>query len=423
VSGPPGNPRYVLFVLFLVGVFNLADRQVLAILVEPIKRDLGATDAAMGLLIGFGFVFFYAFAGLPLARWSDSRSRRDVVTVALAFWSLLTAASGLATSFVQLALLRLGVGAGEAATGPASHSMLSDLFPEERRTAAISVLTASTPLGIMVAFVAGGLLEEAAGWRTTLVAMGLPGMGLALLIHLTVREPPRGGAEGQGTDLARYGLADTARHLWRRPAFRYLIVGASASAFAGTAGLAWAPAFLMRVHGLGPAEAGAWLGLAAGLSGVAGTLLTGLLTERLARRHAGWMLGSPAATSLLAVPFLLLFLTLEDARGAARTLFGFLFFGPAMLGPVLTLAQNLARVRMRATAAALVYLALNLVGAAGALAVGVASDRLAPRFAGESLRYALGLAVAALLAAALSFGLGARRLPEAEVSEPSPPPG
>lgn len=273
-----GRSRYVLAVLFVVGIFNMADRQILAILLEPIRAEFGASDTAMGLLTGFTFALFYALASVPLARLADTWSRRNLMAVALGLWSMLTALSGFVTSFVQLAVARFGVGIGEAAAYPASISMISDIFPRERRTGALAVFAVSTQVGIVTSLVVGGWLAEAVGWRSTLVIMGLPGIGLAIVLRLTVSEPARGATEPSAVDAGVYDFRATLAHLWSLRSFRWLALGAGLSVFTGVSLMTWSPAFLMRVHGMGMAEAGALLGAFAGIGGASGILVGGFAT-------------------------------------------------------------------------------------------------------------------------------------------------
>jgi predicted MFS family arabinose efflux permease len=412
-SGTRASRWYLVAILFLVSVFNLMDRQILAILIEPIKRDLALSDTSIGLLTGLAFVSFYTLASVPIARMADWYSRRNIIAAALAFWSAMTSLSGLATSFLGLALARVGIGLGEAGTAPASQSILSDSFPREERTAALSVLAVGTPVGLMVAFVAGGLLNDLIGWRLTMVAVGSVGLLLALVVVLTVNEPLRGAADPDGVDTGYYDLGATLKYLWSLPSLRHLTLGASLNVFAGWALLVWSPAFLIRVHGMQTAEAGTWLGLAAGVGGASGALLGGVAAQRLGRCDERWLLGVPALSSLLTLPFVLFFLWLPRTT-ALPMLFGITFFGLAIVGPVMAVTQALAKIRMRALAAALVTLAFNLIGIGlGPLATGALSDGLAPALGLESIRYALQLTSGAgLVSATVYFALGARRLNE-----------
>lgn len=404
---------YVVGILFLVGVFNAMDRQILPVLLEPIRRDLAASDTVMGLLTGFAFVSFNAVVSIPIARAADLRSRRDIIAAALAFWSVMTAATGLVTSAVQLAVTRVGLGIGEAATAPASQSVVSDLFPLDRRTVALTVLLVSTPVGFMTAFLAGGALSEAVGWRMTFIVAGLPGLLLAVIVRLTIAEPPRGGPAAAGAYPDHVDFVATLRCLWGFRSLRFLAAGATLSVFAGWAFLVWSPAFLARAHGMSTGEAGLWLGLAAGIGGVAGMLATGVITERLARRDRRWLLGVPAVVSLLGVPFVIAFLTLPGGKAAAAMAFGVMLFGPAILGPTATVTQSLAKARMRAVAASMVMATFNVGGLGlGPLTVGILSDVFAATRGSDSLRLALLLPiVSALMGAGALFTAGARRLP------------
>jgi predicted MFS family arabinose efflux permease len=397
--------------LFVVSTVSLMDRQLLAILLEPIKRDLGASDTEMGLLTGFAFALFFAVASIPIARAADRYSRRNIIAVALAFWSVMTMLSGYVTTFLQLAAARVGLGVSEAAAMPATLSMLSDLFPRERRAAPLALLAVAAPVGTMIAFTIGGIMNAAIGWRLTFVALGAPGLLLTVVILSTIREPRRGESEGRSVDARHYDLPDTIGYLWSLRSLRFLAAGASLNVFAASAKLVWSAPFLIRVHHMNTDEAGAWLGITTGVGGIAGVLLGGLAAQRLARTDPAWLLRVPALTSALAAPFVVLFLMLPASSAPVMNL-GASFFGTCMLGPVLAVTQTLAKVRMRALAAALVSLVINLIGTGlGPLTVGVASDLLAPSWGVSSIRYALlAAAVMALLGAALSFNRGARYL-------------
>jgi Arabinose efflux permease len=403
----PGYRWYVASLLFLVGVFNWMDRQILSILLESIKAELRASDSAMGLLTGFAFVSFYALASLPIARLADSYSRRNIIATGLAFWSAMTAMSGYVGSFAQLALARVGVGVGEASAMPAGQSLISDFFPTEKRSAALSVVAVSAPIGLMSAFMIGGKLNSTVGWRDTLFWIGVPGLLLALLIYATLKEPVRGIAEHAQVDRMKYDVRETLAYLWSSRSLRYLTLGASLSTFNAWALFAWSPSFLLRVHQMPTDVSGKWLGLAAGLSGIAGTLLGGFVTQRLALRDERWLMGVPALTNLLGAPFVILFLSLPGGMRAVAMFFGVTFFGPAMIGPLSTVIQGVAKVRMRAFAPAVISMVFNLVGVGcGPLTVGLLSDALAPRFGKASVRYALLFASFGLIAAALAFARG-----------------
>ncbi len=402
--------QYTTLVLLLVAVCNLVDRQILAILIEPIKRDLQLSDTSMGVLTGFAFVAFYTLASVPIARLADRANRRTIIAVALAFWSVMTAVSSLASSFAQLALARIGVGIGESATAPASQSMLSDLYPPALRAIALSWFATASPIGIMIAFIVGGWLNDTVGWRMTLVCAGAPGVVLALVVWLTVREPERGASEERAADTTHYGFIVTLRHLLRSRAFVWLALGAGLSMFAVMGIMVWSSSFLVRVHEMPTATAGLWLGVATGLGGMAGGLASGWLASRLSRNDVSWLLRLPALASVLAAPFMALFLLLPPQAGLPAYYLAAVCCA-AVLGPVTAAVQGIAKIRMRATAAALLILTFNFIGTGlGPVAVGVVSDLLAPALGQASIRAGMWLAVAATLAGGACLYSGARYL-------------
>jgi MFS family permease len=320
----------------------------------------------------------------------------------------MTMVSGYATSFLQLAAARAGLGIGEAATAPAAQSMLSDLYSGNRRTGVLSMLAIAGPIGVMLAFIVGGRLQASMGWRMTLVAIGAPGFLLALLVLVTVREPARGAAEKVWIDSGQQNLRETLSYLWSLRSLRCITAGASFNLFCAWGMTVWSVPFLVRVHGMDAPAASAFVGLGSGAGGIAGTLAGGFIAESLSsRRNAKWQLRVPAVSSGLAAVFVALFLVLPSPVWVAY--FAASFLGSSMIGPVLSVTQNLAKVRMRALAAALVAMTFNVIGTGcGPLTVGILSDVLAPRFGAASLRYALMLPVTAMLTAAWCFRLGER---------------
>lgn len=198
------RPGYTLFVLSLVMMLNVIDRQMLAILIEPIKRDLDVSDAAMGLLTGTSFALLHVVAMIPIASLADRHSRRSLIAWGLGVWSALTALTGLARSFGEMFWIRLGLGVGEATAVPASHSLVSDLYPSARRATALSMLVLAGPIGQMIAYAGGGWIAELWGWRTAFWLFGLPGIALALTIRLSFVEPERGRPTGRADDGPRF---------------------------------------------------------------------------------------------------------------------------------------------------------------------------------------------------------------------------
>jgi predicted MFS family arabinose efflux permease len=385
-----GYSRYVLGVLFVVYVFNFIDRQVLAILLDPIKQELGVSDTAMGFLSGFAFAFFYTFAGIPIARWADRASRRSIIALGLGLWSAMTAASGLASSFLQLALARVGVGVGEAAGSPPAHSLISDYFAPERRATALAIYATGVYVGAMIAFLAGGYIREYFDWRIAFLVVGLPGIPLALLVRFTIREPPRGHSESGPADTRAASMAEVIRFLLKRRSYVYIVTAASCQAMSGYGVLAWGPTFLGRVHQMGGVEIGIWFGLSIGLGGTLGAYLGGAIADRLGVRDRRWYMFLSAIVTLAGVPFVAGFLLLDDTRVALLCFIPFYVLAAMYVGPMLSMTQGLVRLRMRATASAILLFMLNMFGlGAGPLLVGFLNDQLNDRFGLEAIRYSL----------------------------------
>jgi MFS family permease len=421
---PPGGGRtaptavsrayasWVLAVLFVVYVFNFIDRQVLSILIQPIANDLHASDTEMGLLVGLAFAVFYTLAGIPIARLADRRSRRGVIVFSLVLWSGMTAASGLARSFAQLALARIGVGVGEAGGTPPSHALLSDYFPPERRSTALALYGNGIYVGAGLGILAGGLLQEAFGdWRRAFFAVGLCGLPLALLVHFGVRELPRGSSEAAAAPRAAVGFGAALRFLFARPSFRWLVAGACCQAISGYGILNWGAVFLGRVHGLSYGQIGRWLGLTIALAGCGGVTFGGWLADRLAARDPRWAMRLPAIVSVGALPFALRFLLVASPLAALASFVPFYAISNMYVGPLWSTTQNLARPEMRATASAVLLFILNIVGLGlGPTLVGALNDQLAPHFGDIAVRWSLLIVSLAGGLAGLFFWIGSEFL-------------
>jgi predicted MFS family arabinose efflux permease len=370
----PRYSNYVLGVLFLAYVFNFIDRQIPAILLVPIQEDLGVSDAQMGLLTGTAFALFYATLGIPIARLADVWNRRNIIALGLAAWSLMTAASGLARSFGQLALARIGVGVGEAALSPPAHSLIADYFPPERRATALGIYSMGIHIGILFGVLAGGWLQEFWGWRTAFIVVGLPGLLLSLVLWLTVREPLRGVTSGAGESPS---VGEVIRQLGAIPSFRHLSFATGLTAFGGYAFANWAPAFLMRVHAMSPGELGTKYGLVLGIGGAIGSVLAGVLADRLGRRDVRFWLWIPAVATVAPLPFLFGFYTLGGTNLALTALFPGLLLSAMYQGPVFSTVQTLAKPRMRAVASGVLLFVINIIGLGlGPPTVGILNDTL-----------------------------------------------
>jgi MFS family permease len=344
----------------------------------------------MGVLTGFAFAAFYTCAGIPIARAADRGSRRGVIALGLGLWSAMTAASGLAQSFWQLAAARTLVGVGEAAGTPASQSLLADYFPPERRAAAFGFFANGIYVGTMLAFLLGGWLATHFDWRTAFLLVGLPGIPLAILVRASVRELPRGASETPGGDQSVVATREVFRFLRRRRTFVLLVASGSLLALPGYCMLTWGPAFLGRVHGMDRLAIGTALGVLIGVTGSAGAWLGGILADRLGRRDLRWNLRFPALATLCSIPFALAFLHLPGVAASLAAFGLFYLLLNTYVGPTWSAVQGLVRLRMRATATALFLFVLNLVGLGlGPLVVGALNDLLAPRLGDAAIRWSL----------------------------------
>ena len=399
---------YALGLLVTVYVFNFIDRQLLTILAGPIAAELKLSDTQLGFLTGPAFALFYTLAGIPIARWADVGVRRSIIALALFTWSAMTALSAGAQSLTHIALARLGVGIGEAGGSPPAHSLISDLFPPERRASALAIYALGVPFGAALGNLLGGQLGEAFGWRVAYLAVGLPGIALALLVRFTLREPPRTHAAN------RQSLFSALDFMLRRRAFVHMASGAALLAFAGYGTGAFTPVFLGRIHHLELGAIGAWLGGVGLIAGGLGTYLGGAISDRLGGQDVRWYLRLPALASLLSVPFSCGFYLWPDSRGALLFLIGSSLLGIMYLGPTFAMTQSLVRPDARALAAAILLFIINAIGLGlGPLLVGAFSDALAPRFGVEAIRWAsLVTTVVVTVGASAHFALGARSLRE-----------
>lgn len=406
--------RYVLVLAFLVMVVSMMDRYVVSILVEQIKADLQLTDTQLGWLVGPAFVVVHVLFQLPLARLADYTNRRNMIALAMTLWSLCTMAAGLAKNFPVLLMTRMGVGITEAGCSPPMASLLSDYFDAERRGRAMSIFTLGGVAGIGVGMLLGGIVGQQYGWRTAMIIAGVPGVLLALLFFLTVREPPRGGT-GAGGPESRPPMKEVLRTLFSKPSFIWLIVGASFLNVVALGRGVWEPAFLMRVYEMEQATAGITYFLIGPIPAMAGAVAGGLLADYLRRRDLRWSMWLPAAAMLVTFPLSAAFLLWPVSHTLLGLPVGFLFsvlgsVAAGMASPAtIATGQNLSPPAMRAMTHALWTIASNLVGMGlGPLLVGVLSDRMTPDYGDEAIRYALVIVSAMAVLAALAFYRGAR---------------
>ncbi|WP_027948858.1 spinster family MFS transporter [Haliea salexigens] len=386
-----GTRRYVLTILVIAYTFNFIDRQILGILVEPIRLELGVSDTAMGLLTGLGFALFYTLMGIPIARYADRANRRNLIAAAVGIWSVFTAAQGLAQNYWQLLAYRIGVGVGEAGCSPPAHSMLADYYPANERATALGIYSLGIPIGILFGFFVGGWMNEWFGWRVAFFVVGIPGIVLALVIRFTLREPDRGMSETRVTAPgSQPSIAAVFRYLLARRSFVHMALGGGITAFVGYGLISWSAAFLARSHGMSSGEIGTWLGLIFGIPGGIGIVLGGRLADYLGARDARWYLWIVALALLVSVPAGVFVFLLDDIRAVLL-----LMVLPVMLGnfyqaTTFAQTQTLVGLRMRSVASAILLFVINIVGLAlGPSVVGLISDLLAADYGEHSLRWAL----------------------------------
>lgn len=384
-------------VLATVYMFNFIDRYVLWILLPAIRDEFQVGDTLLGLLAGTAFALFYVAIGIPVARIADKVNRRNLIALALAVWSGMTALSGLAANVWQLTLARIGVGVGEAGCSPPAHSIIADLYPPEKRSSAMGLYTLGIAAGIMLAYLAGGWVAQHVGWRQALFIVGVPGLLLAVIVRFTLPEPARGASEDRRDRGQQPAFLQVMRFLASRRSFVFMALAAGLISFVGYSIGGFMPSFIERSYGLEIAVIGFWLGLINGVAGGLGFYLGGYLADRVARTGQGRAMRFLAMASLItAVLHLGVFL-------APTAAWSFVLFAlPALtsnfyLAPVLGQTQSLVSLRMRAVASAVMLLVINVIGLAiGPLVTGFISDLMQPAFGEDSIRYAL-LAVSTVL--------------------------
>ncbi len=372
--------------LFAINLLNFYDRQILAAVTEPVRREWNLTDSALGWL-GTAFTLFYAAVGLPLGRWADLGARPRILSFSVAVWSVFTAASGMAWNYTTLFLARMGVGFGEAGCSPAANSLIGDLFPSTRRARAISVFMLGLPVGIFLSNLCSGLIAKSYGWRAAFFVATIPGLVLAVLA-LRIVEPPRGAAEqgdrgsatsagaGAGSFLQPY------LELWRIPTLRWIVVSGALHNFNAYAVNAFLPAYLMRYHKLTLSQASVVAAFTIGAVGVVSLLVGGVAADWSRRQRPDGRLLLGAAAVMLATP--LVFLALRQPSGAIATFvvcmgLGWMLFYIYYV-TVYSTVHDVVPPRLRGTAMSLYFFWMYVLGGAfGSSILGMLSDRFARR--------------------------------------------
>ena len=398
---------YVVWLLFVVYVFNFVDRQILSIVMEPIKNEFGLHDWQLGLLSGLAFALFYSTLGIPIARLADNRSRVNIIALSLVVWSSFTAVTGFARNFWHLFFARVGVGIGEAGCSPPAYSLISDYFEPKRRATALSIYSMGVYGGSCVGLLVGGIVAQHYGWRAAFFVVGLPGIVLALILKLTMREPPRGFSEGGAhTVKDPPPMMLVVKTLWSKSSFRHLSFAAGLHAFVSYGVSTFYTPFLIRSHGMTVAEAGVWLAFIVAIGGLLGTYFGGTYADKLTQRHADsrYMLKVPAISNLISLPFAASAFMLSNTPAVLVCLFLYICFGTMYLAPSISATYRLVTPRERALATALLFLVLNFIGIGiGPILTGFISHTIgnnlvdagmpAAQASADGLRYALSIIV------------------------------
>lgn len=423
--------HYALFVLAVIYIFNYIDRQLMAILIEPVKAEFGISDTGIGLLSGVTFAVFYTLFGFPLGRLSDRIGPKPVIAACCIAWSVMTMACGLATSFWLLVAARIGVAVGEAGGTAPSVAMISQLYPARNRSTALSILMLGSSFGAIFGLGFGGWIAQHYGWRSAFLIIGVPGILLGLLLWLTVRAPKVASEALVKVEVIQEGWARTVAKLMETPSFLWLVLTGASSAIAGYAIGTWSPSFLIRSHGLNLQDAGFLVGVVGGTGATFGTLACGIISDRMARRDAGWQIGVPLLATLVSIPFALAYFLwptgtlfhLGSTPVPTAFLFyaGFAFFGTWWATPCLGAVTHLFPAARLAQATSIFVMAMTLLGVGvGPLLIGVLSDLLAPSLGTEALRYALAASISMLMLSTVFLGLALPRY-RAQLLRPAAP--
>jgi MFS family permease len=392
-------------VLTAVGTLNYADRFLPGVLAEPIKNELDLSDTAIGLINGFGFVIVYAVLGIPIARIADRGAYGLVISGCLTLWGAMTMLGSVVQSGLQLVGTRVGVAIGEAGSTPAGHAYIARNFAPERRAAPLAVVTLSIPLSSAAALIGGGLLAQELGWRTAFLVLGGISVVLAPLALLVVgaRQPVAAGPATPTTEPV--GL----RSLWAKRSYVAIVAGVSCISIAAYSLNTFAPAYLIRVHGMSVGEVGLKYGIVTGVAGVLGLLVLGGLADRLASNDLRWPLWLTAGMSAVLIPFSVMAF-LVDSGVAALVFLGLSYIvGSAYIAPSIAAIQQLVPNALRATASAVLLFFAAVVGAVGPFVVGLISDALHADLGAAALGRALLFVVPATQALAIVFYLIAGR--------------
>jgi MFS family permease len=370
---------WMMSLLVLLYTSHFVDRIIVAVVAPGIKHELTISDAQFGLMVGLGFAIPYTALTLPFARLVERASRRKMLAIAVLAWSLMTALGGAARSYGQLLACRMAVSVGEAAWTPTATSLIADSYPPNRRASALSILGLGACIGSLIGAFGGGKIAEAFGWRGAFLLVGAPGLLLALLVALTLREPVRGQMDvGKAIGEKAPSFRDVVARLARKPAFVHMVAGGSISTFVTYAIILFLPVYLSRTFGMSASQAGLALGVVSAGATALGQLAGGHLADWLGRRDERWYAWMPAIALFIAAPSLCLGLVQHNWVIALAAILGgstciYFFYGPTYAA-----ALNMAGPGMHASAAGILLVCTNVVGVGlGPLIAGTASDHFA----------------------------------------------
>ncbi|MCV7418190.1 MFS transporter [Mycolicibacterium litorale] len=391
--------------LAVVGTLNYADRFLPAVLAEPIKNDLDLSDTAIGVINGFGFLVVYAVLGIVIARLADSGAFGLVISACLGLWGAMTMVGGAVQSGVQLALTRVGVAVGEAGSTPAAHAYVARNFAPERRAAPLAVITLAIPLASAASLIGGGLLAESFGWRTTFVVMGAVSVVFAPVVLVVL-----GRRQAMPTvDRSPHDRRIRPWDVMRTPSYVIIVAGAACISVAGYSLTTFAPAFLVRRHGMSLGEVGLQYGVASGIAGILGLLVVGRVADRLATRDPRWLLWLVAVMTAALLPCSAAAFVVGDPAVCVVLIALAYVVGTAYMAPSIAAIQRLVLPEQRATASAVFLFFGAIVGAAGPFVTGLISDALTTELGSQALGRALLVVVPAMQVVAVVCYLAASR--------------
>ncbi len=377
------SARYTLVVLMAIFAVNNLDRHILSITLNQIGTEFSLSDTQLGLLSGLMFALVYVLFGFPIAKVATRGNRRNIIATSVTIWSSLTIAMAGAQNFIQLALFRLGVGIGEAGAVAPAHSMISDLYPENKRTSAMATFVAGANIGVFLAFLIGGIGGQLLGWRWAFVIAGVPGLFLALLIRFTVMEPKRDEYE-RAKNESNSLFIETLKTIWNDRGLFHALVGISVVGVVTFGALAWNPTFIIRTHGLTQSQAGIFLALTIGIGGGIGTWVSGWLADRWGEANPKFRIGMVVIVILLSKPFLAGFLLAETRYAALASFVGAGIVASVFWGPTFAYLHSHIVPHLRPMATAIFLFCFNLVGVGvGPTVIGLLSDTV---YAGSGIR-------------------------------------